>query len=195
MVGDGVRALSHARGLVLGATLIAGLGCVRNASASSAFPSALKTALDAHFPGQTFCVPLCTACHNTTKGGPLDLNVFGHNFQFHGPILTGDRQAYRLTDELAQSFMTAPGPGDPQVNGKWDSDGDGISDEDELQEYSSPSIAGPRGEHAFCPDIAYGCGARVASAPPPTDRIALLAAGLAVLGASRLRVRRPRPAR
>jgi hypothetical protein len=179
-----------------GAALLIGLatfGSARTASASSNFPAKLKEALEQHFPGQTFCVPLCTACHNTTKGGPGDPNVFGKNMELHGFLTPGSVFADKLPDEIKNYFAATPGPGDPQVNGKWDSDLDGFSDEQELMELSSPSIAGPRGVGAFCTDLAYGCGARIAPAPPPVDRVGLFSAGLVVLGLAAWRRRRRVP--
>jgi len=169
----------------------------RTAHASSDFPKALKGALEAEFPGQTFCVPLCTACHNTTKGGPGDTNVFGHNLEFHGPLALGNANADAKVQKALHSFlMSTPGANDPQVNGKWDSDGDGVSDGDELMEGSSPSVAGPRGVGAFCSDLTYGCGARIAPTAPPVDGAGLLSAGLVLFGfAAVRRGRRTRSAR
>jgi hypothetical protein len=167
---------------------LATLSSARTASASSDFPAALKLALEAHFPDQTYCVPLCTACHNTTKGGPGDINVFGHNLEFHGPLIPGNSNATaKVATALENYFKATPGPTDLQVDGKWDSDGDGVSDEEELKEYRSPSIAGPG---AFCTDLTYGCGARIASAPPPVDKVGMFSAGLVVLGLTLLRRRR-----
>jgi hypothetical protein len=181
------RASLFCTGLLLGlATLLP----ARSAHASSDFPAALKTALEAHFPGQQFCVPLCTACHNTTKGGPRDVNVFGTNLEFHGGLPPGNTNAATKVPRAIEAYFKAtPGPNDSQVNGQWDSDGDGISDEQELKDLSSPSIAGPRGEGAFCTDIRYGCGARIAAVPPPADSVALFAASLAALGLIALRRR------
>ena len=190
---------SKTRASLLGAALFVGLatlGSARTAHASSDFPASLQKALNAHFPGQQFCVPLCTACHNTTKGGPGDVNVFGHNLEFNGFLAQGNPNAdAKVAMALENYFMKTPGANDKQVNGKWDSDGDGVSDEDELRELSSPSLALPRGEGEFCPDIKYGCFARIAAAPPPADRLGLFSAGLAVLGLAALRRRRAPRAR
>jgi hypothetical protein len=177
------------RAKLLSASLLVGLTAFsfpRAADASSEFPAGLKTALEAYFPGQTYCVPLCTACHNTTKGGPQDLNKFGKNWENHG-LLPINANVGKLPDELRTYLTTAPGPNDPQVNGKWDSDGDGVSDEDELKDFSSPALSGPV---AFCTDLTYGCGARIALAPPPIDKVGLFSAGLVVLGLTLLRRRR-----
>jgi hypothetical protein len=40
----------------------------------------------------------------------------------------------------------------------------------------------PGGPGAFCSDLTYGCGARIASAPPPIDKVGLFSAGLVGLG-------------
>jgi len=185
---------SKTRASLLGAALLVGLatfGSARTAQASSDFPGALQKALDKHFPGKQFCVPLCTACHNTTKGGPGDMNVFGHSLEVNGLLPLGNPNAdVKVAAAIENYFKKAPGPNDKQVNGKWDSDGDGISDEDELADFSSPSLALPRGEKEFCPDIAYGCGARIAAAPPPVDRLGLFSAGLVVLGLAAFRRRK-----
>ncbi len=181
------------RASLFGATLLVGVCMLlpaRSAQASSDFPAALKTALEAHFPGEQFCVPLCTACHNTTKGGPGDINVFGHNLEFKGGLIFGNGNAPKVPKALEQYLASTPGATDPQVNGKWDSDRDGVSDEEELMEKSSPSIAGPRGVAAFCSDLTYGCGARIATTPPPVDRVGLFSAGLVLFGLAALRRRR-----
>ena len=190
-------ALAKTRASLISApALLIGLvifGSARTAHASSSFPEALQLALQKHFPGETFCVPLCTACHNTTQGGPQNINKFGSNLENHGFLILGnganqDAANTKVAAALERYFSTAPGATDLQVNGKWDSDGDGISDEDELREKSSPSVAGALGEGAFCPDIAYGCGARIAPAPPPPiDRLGLFSAGLVVAGFAFLR--------
>lgn len=169
-------------------------GAVRTARASSDFPAALQKALQAQpqFAGTNFCVPLCTACHNTTKGGPGDVNSFGTNLEFKGglPKFNADADAKVLL-AVTRYFAATPGPNDLQtVDHKWDSDGDHVSDEQELKELSSPSLPLPRGEHEFCSDIAYGCGARIAhAAPPPVDRVGLFSAGLLVLGLTLFRRR------
>ena len=68
-----------------------------------------------------------------------------------------------------------------------DSDMDGTSDVKELEIGDSPAVAGLPGTNLICPDIRYGCGARLATASPPVDRLGLFSAGLAVLGLTLLR--------
>lgn len=183
-----------------GAACLVGLttfGSARSAHASSDFPAALQKALQAQpqFAGTTFCVPLCTACHNTTQGGPQNINPFGHNLEFYGGLALGNADAdAKVLGAVTRYFMATPAAGVPQVGGKWDSDNDGVSDEQELKDLSSPSLARPRGEHEFCSDLAYGCGARIAPAPPPVDRIGLFSASFVILGLAAFRRFRRVPA-
>jgi hypothetical protein len=187
---------SKTRASIVGAAFLvaaAAFGSPSTAHASLPYPAAMQKALQAHFPGKEFCVPLCTACHNTTKGGPADLNVFGDSLWRNGPLIRGWDDA-KVAAAIEAYFARAPAPGAKQVNGKWDVDGDGLSDEDELADFSSPSLPLPRGDKEFCPDITYGCGARVAAAPPPVDRLGLFSAGLVVLGLAAVRRLKRRPA-
>ena len=191
------------RSAVFSAALLIGLassGAARTAQASPSYPAALKAALEAHFkkvanvgaaggaaevPGPTFCVPLCTACHNTTAGGPGNLNVFGDNLYHKGNLFRGNDAFVAMA--LDKIFAISP---------PLDSDGDGKSDELELSQLSSPSLPEPRGVDEFCSDIKYGCGANIAPIPPVLDRVGLFSAagvalaGLAVFRRSRRRARR-----
>ena len=175
---------SKNRSSVLGAALLVGLAMLagtRGAQASSSFPPKLQQGLETEFPGQAFCVPQCTACHTTNVGGFGTLNSFGLNLRNFGglaPVAGNPVTSLHAYFEAVASGKT---------NG--DSDGDGISDEAELKALSSPAVAGTRGEGQLCPDIRYGCGARMASAPPPVDRLGLLSAGFALLGLTALRRR------
>lgn len=90
----------------------------------------------------------------------------------------------QLTETVAPAF-------DKLAMSDPDSDHDGIHDIEELVVGDSPSVAGDAGKSQFCPDIKYGCGARIAAAPPaPVDRLGLFSAGLAVLGLAVARRRR-----
>jgi len=144
------------------------LGFARSAQASSDYPPALAAAIAKQLPNAVHCVPLCTACHLTTVGGPGMLNEFGINMENIGGLIPGDAS---LVDGAFAKLVAA----DP------DSDGDGTHDVEEITVGDSPSIAGPAGASQFCPDIKYGCGASIAT-PPPVDNVSLIPAGLAVLG-------------
>ena len=183
--------------VALGAALLAGVavfGLAHTAHASGSYPAELSKALERQFPGKSFCVPLCTACHLTTTGGPGMINVFGENLVNNG-MLPGEIP--KLVDgALDRYFKSTPPAGVPQVSTLfidgttrpfYDSDEDGISDYTELQNFDSPSIPLPRGDKEFCPDITYGCFARVAAAPPPVDRLGLFSAGLVALGLAAFR--------
>jgi len=171
---------------------LAVLGSSQSAAASPSYPAAMEKALTALYPGFSFCVPQCTACHLTTEGGPGRHNVFGDNLFLKSapPPLVGGQTDAAVQASFQRYFANNPGI---------DSDGDGVSDLVELQRGDSPSLPGVRGEGQFCPDIKYGCGARIAAVPPPpVDRSALLAAGVAsLLGLSlfRRRARARRTAR
>ena len=192
---------------------LATLGSAGTASASSKFPDALQKALSRQFPGVSFCVPLCTACHKTTTGGPVNLNVFGSSLEnqpMPGNLILGNNGDVdkKVDTAIERYFAATPAAGlttaittfhAPQTvatRPSYDADGDGISDYDEFANGDSPSLPGAEGVGQFCPADAaqYGCFARVAAAPPPADRVGLLAAGLVVLGlAAFRRNRRPRP--
>jgi len=160
------------------------LSSARLARASSNYPQALKDALDKHFPGATHCVPLCTACHNTTRGGPGDPNPFGITLEHLG-LLPGNAA---LVEPALAALIAAQPP--------IDTDMDGVSDIDELNKGDSPWMPGPAGTGQFCPDIAYGCGAHIAAAPP-RDRLSLIPAALVAVGliAARRRASKTRAAR
>jgi hypothetical protein len=166
---------------------LATLGSARSASASSAFPASLQKALAAKFPGVSYCVPTCASCHLTTVGGPGNLNKFGDNLyrlpMFPNLIPGNSNSDAKVKDALDRYLAAMPA---------YDADSDGDSDYDELKNLDSPSEPLPGGEDQFCPADAamYGCGARVAAAPPPVDRLGLFSAGLVVLGLAAFRRRR-----
>jgi hypothetical protein len=181
-----------ARGSSFGSALLLGLavlGSAQDARASQDFPPLLQQALEKQF-NQSFCVPLCTACHLTTTGGPGNINPFGGNLE----VLAGLRKMDGTTvgPAIQKWFGTPPPAGAPlNAMGEVDSDGDGIGDATELKDGDSPSLPGPRGVGQFCTDLRYGCaGGRIAAAPPPVDRAALLSAGLVVVGFAAMRRRR-----
>jgi hypothetical protein len=165
-------------GLLIGLGL-ASLGIARTAHASSNYPPVLQQAIARQFPTAKAaqCVPLCTACHQTTAGGPQNLNKFGMSLENYN-LLPGST----ATIDPALAKLAAVDP---------DSDGDGTNDIEELQVGDSPGFAFPDGVDQWCPDIKYGCGAHIAAAPPPpVDRMGLFSAGLIVLGLAFARRRR-----
>jgi hypothetical protein len=154
---------TRVRGFVFGSALLSvvSLSYTRPVQASSTFPPELQKALEKRFSGTAFCVPVCTACHTIMTGGATNLNPFGKNMLLNG--------------------LFSPETVDPALNklldAKLDSDGDGKTDNDELKMLDAPG-----GPGAFCSDLTYGCGARIASAPPPIDKVGLFSAGLVGLG-------------
>jgi MYXO-CTERM domain-containing protein len=159
------------RGFFLGSALLvlSSIGYTSKVQASPSFPVQLQKALDARFPGTSYCVPLCTACHTVTTGGPGNYNPFGLNL---------------LKNGLA-SDSTLPAALNKLLDQNLDSDGDGRTDNEELKTFDEPG-----GKGAFCTDLQYGCGARIAPAPPPADKVGLFSAGLVMLGLALLRRRR-----
>lgn len=152
----------------------------RIAHASSTFPPKVQEALTAEFK-QTYCVPQCIICHQTNAGGFGTLNDFAKNLRAAsveaaakgGPPPLGALSPDTVGPAFKTYFMDKPNA---------DSDGDGKTDRAELEAGNSPAVKGPRGDSLICPDIQYGCGAHIAASPPRTDRVALLSAGLALLG-------------
>jgi hypothetical protein len=165
--------------VVLGLS-VASLCLTRPALASPDYPAALAAAIAERYPQAVKCVPLCNACHLTTQGGPGNIigNKFGENLENKFGLLKGNAALVKgAFDKLADA--------DP------DSDGDSIHDVEEIIAGNSPSLPYPQGQDQFCPDINYGCGARIAPAPPPpVAGLALFSAGLGVLGVIVARRRR-----
>jgi len=195
MTSESSLPLSRARTLALAAGLtLATFGSVRGAHASPSYPPEVKKALEAQFKGQTYCVPQCITCHVTNEGGFNTMNVFGHNLEFYGRLPPSNPGL--VVGAFDTYFKSTPAAGIPTANTTfldgtmrpfYDSDSDGISDYTELQNSDSPSLPLPRGEKEFCPDIAYGCFARVAAAPPPANGLGVFSAGLLVLGLAAFR--------
>jgi hypothetical protein len=173
-VGISLRGLGFGRPLALSACLI-GLCAAQRAQASETYPPKVQEAMMKRL-NASYCVPQCILCHLTNQGGIGTLNPFGKNLQRATVLLP------RRPDTVAQAFETYLST---QANA--DSDMDGTSDVKELEIGDSPAVAGVPGTNLICPDIRYGCGARIASAPPPVDHVGLFAAGLVVLGITLLR--------
>ncbi len=163
--------------LLVGAGL---LGLTTSAQASATYPPKLQLALEAQV-GKPLCVPQCLACHQTNLGGIGTLNVFGQNLKTYGKLMI--REPDNVGAKVKAYFdavKAAEGTG-KMPNG--DSDGDGMSDEMEIANGDSPSVAFPGGVSLFCPDIKYGCaGGRIAAVRPPRDGIGLLGGALTALG-------------
>lgn len=183
--------LFRVRSLALVASLTLIAFGTRTAQASSTYPPEVQKALDQEFGG-SHCVPQCITCHKTNEGGFGTLNSFGLNLKQYGPlpplspaaVAPAFKNYFTLTAASGGVQTMFSNGSTPNPRAFYDSDGDGISDYTELELGDSPSVPGANGAGAVCPSdpIMYGCFARVASAPPPSDRWGLFAAGLAVLG-------------
>ena len=150
---------------------VASVGYARPARADQSFPAALAAA--APMP----CVPQCTVCHRDNLGGARTLIPFGLTMQSVGGLVGAGNPAL-----VAPALKKV-------ADAMTDTDGDGISDIDELKVGDSPSIKGAAGQGEVCAGAKYGCGAHIA-APPPVDRFSLFSAGLVVLGLAAARRRR-----
>ena len=175
---------NKARGSALVSALLFGLlsiGLARTAQASVNYPPLLRDALEKQF-NQSFCVPLCTACHLTTAGGPGNINLFGASLEIYGHLTQLDGS--KVEPAVQALFATPPPAGAPlNTMGEVDSDHDGIGDATELKNGDSPSVPGARGIGQFCTDLKYGCaGGRIAPVPPPADTLGLFSAGLVLVG-------------
>lgn len=137
-------------------SLLAALLLPRTSHASATFPEAIKEQL------AMSCAPPCTTCHRTLEGGLGTVDK-----AFGGEMLKGG-----LVPLEPSSVATA------LASVEWsmiDSDGDGAQDVQELRDGSDPNVSGDGASDALICGPAYGCGARVAKAPP-LDASALTAA-------------------
>ena len=159
------------------------------AHASPTYPAEAQKALQAQLKDPSYCVPQCVTCHTTSVGGTGTANVFGKNLMLYGRL--PGKHPELVAGAFDTYFKSTPPPTVPQVNTTfldghmgpfYDADQDGRSDYTELLDDDAPATAGPKGQGGVCPDIEYGCFARVAAAPPPADRLGLFSAGLVVLG-------------
>ena len=177
------KVAAHRVGLMVA---LATFALARPVEAEPTFPPRLQAGLEAYFH-QSFCVPQCIVCHQTNAGGG-PTTAFGTNLLLHGlradptdPVVDKVKAYF---DAVAAAKATGGMP-----NG--DSDGDGVSDEDELKAGDLPGVAGPAGDNLLCADIKYGCaGGRIAPAPPRIDSVGVFSAGLVVVGFAAMRRRR-----
>lgn len=143
--------MSRARAVAV-AVLALTVAASRAAIASPSYPEAVQETLSLAAP------PSCTTCHATPSGG------FG--------TATRPFAAYlRSRGLVAEDLASLQGSLAAAIGEKHDSDGDGMSDVDELRAGGDPN-------EAFASDVpppAYGCGARVASRDPsPTATLTAL---------------------
>jgi len=174
-----IRSIKPRRSLFSIAALLglAAFALARPAEAEPTYPPRLQAGLEKVF-SQSFCVPQCIVCHQTNAGGG-PTTAFGTNLVIKGH-LSGDVDD-PVVDKVQTYFTAVPNA---------DSDGDGISDEEELKAGDLPGVPGPAGKNLLCADIMYGCaGGRIAPSPPPADALGLFSAGLVLVGFAALRRR------
>jgi hypothetical protein len=112
------------------------------AGASATFPAEVQSALN--MP----CTPPCTICHKDNLGGIGTVTKpFGSNMIDVGHVKRADPSSVKPALDALDAAKT-------------DSDGDGVSDIDELRAGDDPNT---KGANNLCSDVPmYGCGARVA---------------------------------
>jgi hypothetical protein len=148
------------RDLVTAASTAVVLGLAGVAGATPQYPGALDQELMTSCPEP---LSRCLICHTTAAGGKTAFQVFALRLKDNGFYRPNDPGGLRAT--LRVLALSNP-----------DSDGDGVSDLDELRQCRNPS----GGEFDSGPD--YGCdGAHVAPAPA-LDGWGLGAAALVGLG-------------
>ncbi|MBK7582947.1 MAG: hypothetical protein IPI67_22475 [Myxococcales bacterium] len=129
-------------GVAAGLALAVGIVAPSVAQASPTFPPELQADLD--MP----CAPPCTLCHRDSNGGVgTAVQPFGAAIKNAGLTL---KSPEKLPKALARLEAESA-----------DSDGDGVTDVDELREGRNPNTPG---EGLLC--ATYGCGARVVRDTP-----------------------------
>jgi hypothetical protein len=173
------------------------LGAASIASAHDEYPGII---LDT-FPERGGCAPQCTLCHVNPAGG-LPLKSEGIS-DYVGPhrgygVFVGNLQSVpdggpindtTLPIKLRAMKTNPCNLGDTSDTGPCDSDGDGVTDYDEVSQGFDPDTPGEG--NTGCPK--YGCGATISPHPQrPTDagRASLVIAALGVAFAVGRRARR-----
>ena len=166
-------ARSLRRATVGQAVLLLGLslsGTPRSAFASSTYPEQVQLTMSKRL-NASYCVPQCVLCHRTNLGGLKTMNLFGQSLKDKGSFQGATPSK---VEQWLETYLTSF----PDL----DSDQDGVTDVKELEAGSSPAIPGANGENLICPDITYGCGARIAPISPersPTEAALISLVGLA----------------
>ena len=136
------------------------LALARTAHAVQTYPAEIQSHLGLDF------TPPCTLCHATNAGGLGTITTpFGKALQAHG-LTTDIATLDRALDALADN----------------DSNGDGISDIQQLKNGSDPNT----GAHlSNVQQEQFGCGAHIAKLKPSSPGQGLMFASLALLALSR----------
>ena len=156
-------------------TLLLTLGISRSLRAEPEYPEVVQEAT-----GLT-CPAPCTLCHTREAGGLTYITPFGRRIWGLG-IRPGRLETLTATIRCMREQNCESAPGEA-----FDTDGDGVSDIDELDQGRHPGRAG---DIALC-GASYGCGARVEHRGVLSWRGAALLGG-SVLAALWLIRRRPR---
>jgi hypothetical protein len=174
-----VRFRASSRIAVVSVGLLGGALWSASAQASLEFPSAVSEALG--MP----CPPNCTTCHATEAGGLFTVvKPFGIALKGGAPA-----SMIVITPKSVESLRAALDKM-RTANPPIDSDGDGVSDIDELSAGNDPNN---KGDARICGPN-YGCGAHISRVPPARSGTALAIAGsvaaLMALGFRRVSPRR-----
>jgi hypothetical protein len=116
--------------------------------------------------------PQCTLCHSTPQGGGIPTTAFGKEM---------------VRDGLTTNSSTLDPALDKMKADNWDSNGDGMTDIQALQDGIDPSTGVARSD---APTMKYGCGARIATSTVRSNAAVTLT--LALLGMVLMSRRRTR---
>jgi hypothetical protein len=132
---------------IAASVLVYGVLLSANVHAMPTFPSEIQSYLHLSY------TPQCTLCHASLSGGGPVVTPFGEAMQAAGLTMSGGSTLTNALDTLAKN--------------KTDSNGNGISDIDELKAGNNPN-----------PDktpVQYGCGAKIAPGNPVGWQIPMFA--------------------